>query len=135
MAEAKGEFNVTKWDEHPYEEFESGKLTRADIAADLTGDLAGSGSVVWLMCYRADGTAEYVGYLNVDATLEGRSGGFVISTSGAFDGKLASGPWTIVEGSGRGDLNGVSGVGSFDSPHGGTATYRLSYQLAIGSRG
>ena len=130
MAEAKGEFNVTKWDEETYAELESGKLTRAEIAADLAGDLAGAGSVTWLMCYRADGTAEYIGYLNVDGSLDGRSGGFVVSTSGAFDGEVASGPWTIVEGSGRGELSGIRGSGSFDSPHGGTATYRLTYQVA-----
>jgi hypothetical protein len=130
MAEAKGEFNVTKWDEEAYAELGNGKLTRAEITADLAGDLAGSGSVTWLMCYRADGTADYVGYLNIDATLDDRHGGFVVATSGSFDGKVASGPWTIVDGSGRGDLSGISGSGTFDSPHGGTATYRLTYELA-----
>jgi uncharacterized protein DUF3224 len=130
MAEATGEFNVTKWDEQPYEELENGKLTRAEIAADLAGDLAGTGRVTWLMCYRADGTANCLGYLNVDATVDGRRGGFVVSTTGSFDGKVASGPWTIVEGSGRGELSGIRGSGSFDSPHGGTTTHRLSYELA-----
>ena len=129
MAEATGEFNVTTWDEQPYEELGDGKLTRAEIAAELKGDLAGTGTVTWLMCYRADGTADYLGYLNVEATIDGRSGGFVIATSGTFDGTVASGPWTIVDGSGRGDLSGISGQGTFDSPHGGTATYRLTYHL------
>jgi Protein of unknown function (DUF3224) len=130
MADAKGEFNVTKWDEQTYEELESGKLTRAEIGADLTGDLAGTARVVWLMSYRSDGTAQYVGYLNVNGTLGGRSGGFVVSSSGDFDGELAAGPWTIIDGSGYGELSGITGAGAFHSPHGGTATYRLSYQLA-----
>jgi hypothetical protein len=129
MAEATGEFNVTTWDEQTYEELGDGKLTRAEIAAELKGDLAGTGTVTWLMCYRADGTADYLGYLNVNAAIDGRSGGFVIATSGAFDGKVATGPWTIVEGSGRGELSSISGQGTFDSPHGGTATYRLTYRL------
>ena len=130
MAEATGEFNVTNWDEQPYEELDNGKLTRAEITAELTGDVAGTGKVTWLMCYRADGTADYLGYLSVDVTVGGRRGGFVVSTTGSFDGKVASGPWAIVDGSGRGDLSGITGSGSFDSPHGGTATYRLSYELA-----
>lgn len=130
MNEATGEFNVTNWDEKTYAELESGKLTRAEITAEIAGDLVGTCSVTWLMCYRADGTADYVGYLNVDATLDGRRGGFVVGSSGAFDGKVAAGPWTIVEGSGRGELSGIRGAGTFDSPHGSTATYRLSYELA-----
>lgn len=129
MADAKGQFNVTKWDEEPYADREAGRLTRADITADLAGDIAGSATVVWLMCYRADKTADYVGYVDIDATLDGRSGGFVITSSGTFDGERAAGPWTIVEGSGRGELAGIEGSGSFEAPHGGTATYLLSYRL------
>lgn len=130
MADANGEFNVKKWDEETYAELDGGKLTRAEIAADLAGDLVGTATVTWLMCYRADGTADYVGYLNVDATLDGHAGGFIVSSTGTFDGKVAAGPWTIVEGSGRGELSGISGSGSFDSPHGGTPTFRLGYELA-----
>jgi len=129
MPDAKGEFNVTNWDEETYAELENGRLTRAEITADLTGDVAGTGRVTWLMCYRADGTADYVGYLNVEATVEGRTGGFVIGSSGTFDGKVAAGPWNIVEGSGRGELSGIGGAGSFDSPREGTTTYHLSYDL------
>lgn len=129
MTTAKGEFNVTSWDEDPYAEYDEGKLTRADITAELAGDVSGSGRVTWLMCYRKDGTADYVGLLDVSGTLDGREGGFVVSTSGSFDGQKAAGPWSIVDGSGRGGLTGISGSGAFDSPHGGTTTYELSYEL------
>ena len=129
MSEDRGEFNVTSWDEKTYAELESGKLTRAEITAELKGDIVGTGAVTWLMCYRADGTADYVGYLNVDSTVEGRKGGFVIGSSGTFDGKVAAGPWDIVEGSGRGELSAIAGAGSFESPREGTTTYHLSYDL------
>ena len=129
MAEVTGEFNVKKWDEQPYAELEAGKLTRAEIEADLAGGLTGAGRVVWLMCYRADETAEYLGFVDLEVTLDGRGGGFVVSSSGTFDGERAAGPWTSVEGTGRGSLAGIRGSGSFDAPHGGTATYRLTYEL------
>jgi len=129
MSEVTGEFNVRKWDEQPYAELGAGKLTRAEIEADLVGGLTGAGRVVWLMCYRPDETAEYLGFLNLDVTLQGSRGGFVISSSGTFDGERAAGPWTIVEGTRRGDLAGIRGSGWFDAPHGGTATYGLMYEL------
>ena len=129
MAEASGDFSVTSWDEETYAELEAGKLTRAKVMADFTGDIAGSGRVEWLMCYRGDGTADYVGFQDIEATLDGRRGGFVVTSTGTFDGKVAEGPWTIVEGSGRGDLATIAGSGHFSAPLGGGASYRLDYQL------
>ena len=129
MAEATGDFNVTSWDEETYAELEAGKLTRAMVTADFTGDVVGSGRVEWLMCHRGDGTADDVGFQDIDATLDGRRGGFVIASTGTFDGKVAEGPWTVVEGSGRGDLAGISGSGHFSAPLGGGATFRLDYEL------
>lgn len=130
MAEARGEFKVTGWKEETYAELQAGKLTRAEVTADLAGDLEGSGEVSWLMCYRADATADYVGFLVIEAALNERRGGFVVESSGEFDGTRASGPWTIVTGSGWGELVGISGSGVFDSPRGGTTTYQLAYELA-----
>ncbi|HEX5451351.1 MAG TPA: DUF3224 domain-containing protein [Candidatus Limnocylindrales bacterium] len=129
MAVAQGEFDVTGWEETEFAELETGKLTRADVIATLKGDIDGSGRVSWLMCYRADGTADYVGFLVIEASLDGRTGGFVVRTSGAFDGGKASGPWMIVRDSGFGELVAIEGAGAFDSPHGGTTTYELSYTL------
>ena len=129
MAEASGDFSVTSWDEETYAELEAGKLTRAKVTADFTGDISGSGRVEWLMCYRPDETADYVGFQDIEATLDGRRGGFVVTSTGTFDGKVAEGPWTIVEGSGRGDLAGISGTGHFSAPLGGGASYRLDYRM------
>lgn len=129
MTKARGEFHVTGWDEATYAEVEAGKLTQADVTADLAGDVDGTGKVRWLMCYRADGTADYLGFLDLEATLGGRRGGFVVRTLGVFDGAKAAGPWAIVEGSGRGDLAGIRGTGELDAPLHGTATFELVYEL------
>jgi len=129
MAQATGEFTVTDWKEESYTERESGKLTRATVTAEFSGNIAGSGRIEWLMCYRGDETADYVGFQDIEATLDGRRGGFVVTSTGTFDGKVAEGPWTIVEGSGRGDLAGIFGSGHFSAPLGGGATYRLTYEL------
>ena len=130
MTEARGSFDVTAWNEETYEELDGGgKLTRAVVAQTFTGDVVGEGAVQWLMSYRRDGTAHFVGVQRVRGTLGGRSGSFLMETSGDFDGAEASGSWTVIAGSGTGDLEGLRGTGSFRAPHGSHATFELDVEL------
>jgi hypothetical protein len=130
MAKARGEFKVTGWNEDTYEELDGGaKLTRAEVTQDFTGDIAGDGAVQWLMSYRNDGTARFVGLQRVTGAIGGRSGRFVLETIGEFDGKEASGTWTVVPGSAAGDLGGITGKGSFRAPMGPSAEFELEYEL------
>ena len=129
MNQATGEFNLTGWDEQPYDEYPTGKLTRASVTQAFSGDVEGMGKVEWLMCYRADGTADFVGMQEIHGSLAARQGVFVLTTVGTFDGRLARGTWTIVSGSGRGDLTGIQGEGEFKATHGPTAEFKISYEL------
>jgi hypothetical protein len=36
----------------------------------------------------------------------------------------------VLAGSGRGELAGITGHGTFEAPHGSQASFRLSYELA-----
>jgi Protein of unknown function (DUF3224) len=127
---AEGTFLLTGWDENTYEELEGGaKLTRARISQDFSGDLQGSGTWESTMCYRTDGTADYVGFERIVGTLHGRTGSFVVRADGAFDGTVATSTWTVVEGSGAGELRGLRGVGESAAPHGPNGTYALDYDL------
>ncbi len=130
MKQLTGEFNITGWDEHTYSERDPGKLTRASVTYDCAGGIAGHGSAEWLMCYREDTTADFVGLQTIEGTLDGRSGSFVVSSVGTFDGTQAGGQWTVLAGSGRGGLAGITGDGAFQAPHGSPASFRLSYELA-----
>jgi hypothetical protein len=53
----------------------------------LSGDIDGSGRVEWLMCYREDGAAEYVGMQEIDGAIDGHNGEFVLTAVGSFDGE------------------------------------------------
>src|ERR1700687_2076829 len=65
-AKAAGTFEVTAWDERPYLELADGrKLTRARVTQRFSGDIQGEGSVEWLMFYRQDGAATFVGMQHV----------------------------------------------------------------------
>jgi len=83
MTKLEGSFDVTSWNEETYEELpDGGKLTRAIVEQAFTGDIVGEGAVQWLMSYRGDGTAHFVGLQRVRGTLDGRSGTFLVETSG-----------------------------------------------------
>jgi hypothetical protein len=129
VRESTGEFTVTGMGEETYAQLRPGKLTHANGTQDFSGGIKGTGRVEWLMCYRADKTARYVGMQQINGTLDGRKGSFVLTAAGGFDGKRSKGTWTIVEGSGKGALAGIRGKGRFTAGPGPQATFRLSYDL------
>lgn len=130
MTHAKGSFQLAGWDEDTYADLEGDrKLTQAEVKQNFTGDLKGEGSVRWQMAYRADGTAEWLGMQQIDGTLGGQRGSFVLRSWGTFDGGKASGEWQIVEGSGTGELENLTGTGAMEAPMGDEASYTLDYEL------
>jgi Protein of unknown function (DUF3224) len=127
---ADGTFKVEDWQEEEFGGFgEDRKLARASVRQAISGDIDGTGSVEWLMCYRPDRTADFVGLQHVDGRLEGRAGSFVMRVSGTFDGEEARGELSVVPGSGTGDLAGINGQGEFRAPKGPEARVSLDYDL------
>jgi len=127
---AQAKFEVQSWDESTYEELDGdAKLTRASVGQGFTGDLEGDGSVEWLMCYREDKTADFVGLQRFVGRLGGRSGSFVMQTQGRFDGTEAKGSLDVVERSGTEELAGITGTGAFAAPLGSTASVELDYDF------
>src|SRR3954471_13547277 len=130
MTTAKGQFELASWTEETYQELDNGgKLTRASVTQQFSGDVTGAGAVEWLMCYQPDGTARFVGWQHVDGAVGDTAGAFVLETTGAFNDGKAVGRWTVVPGSGTGGLTGLTGSGHFEAPHGPTAEFRLDYEL------
>jgi hypothetical protein len=125
-----GTFKYTSWDENAYEELSNGRrLTRASVAQALSGDIEGEGSAEWLMCYRPDKTATFVGLQRLTGRVGEREGSFVVESHGSYDGELARGRWTIVPGSGTDELSDIQGEGTWQAPHGPEATFELDYDL------
>jgi hypothetical protein len=130
MAKAKGSFQLASWNEETYDGDEADKMTLAKVEQKFSGDIMGDGAVRWLMAYRPDGTARFVGMQKVDGTFAGRRGTFVLETAGDFDGQMARWNVTVVAGSGTGELNGLEGAGRFGAEHGPEATYELDYKFS-----
>jgi hypothetical protein len=112
-SKATGTFTIKGWDEQPWAEAgDAPKLTNARVTTAYTGDLEGEGSYQLLMVYHGTDAA-YTGYERVAGSLDGRSGSFVLRLDGGFEGGAARTTWTVVEGSGTGDLAGLKGEGGY----------------------
>lgn len=127
---ANARFAIKNWDEKPYSEGQDlPKLTRASVTKSFTGDIEGEGSVEYLMMYRSDGSATFVGLERVVGTIGGKSGSFVLQRSGAFEGGVARESYTVISGSGTGELRGLEGTGTTALGHGTEYTFTLDYDL------
>lgn len=111
-------FKIKSWDEKTYNEIEGApKLTHAKILKEYSGDIEGESTLEYLMMYRQDGTASFVGYERVVGTLGGRSGSFVLHHIGEFQDNIAKVELFVVLGSGTNELSGLRGEGQFSVGH------------------
>lgn len=130
MKTANARFAIRSWEEKPYSEGpDLPKLTRASVAKTLTGDLEGEGQVEYLMMYRSDGSATFVGFERVVGRLGGRSGSFVLQRTGVFEDGQAKESYSVVPGSATGELRGMRGEGRSAVGHGLEHPFTLDYEV------
>lgn len=128
---ANARFLVTNWDEKPYSEAQNQpKHTRASVTKTYTGDIEGEGQVEYLMMYRTDGSAAFVGLERIVGRIGGKTGTFVLQRIGMFESGEAKESYSVIPGSATGDLQGLVGDGSSAVGHGMDHPFTLSYELA-----
>ena len=129
---ANARFSIKSWDEKPYSESKDlPKMTRACVDKTFTGDIDAEGHVEYVMMYRSDGTAAFVGLERITGRLAGRNGSFVLQRAGVFeDGQAKERPDSVVSGSGTGELRGLRGEGISSSVgHAADYPFALNYEL------
>lgn len=129
MLRATGEFKITGGHEDVYSDRSPGRLTRAGGTQEFSGDIDGAGRIQWLMCYRGDRTAEFVGMQEIEGAVGGRRGTFVLTSVGSHDGVHSKGTWTVVPGTGTAELAGIFGTGRWKAGPGPQATFELTYDV------
>jgi hypothetical protein len=129
MTRASGKFTVVGGGEAPVSDLEGVRTTRVEGRQRFEGDLEGDGSVEWVMCYLPDRSAGFAGFQRVEGSLGGRTGSFVMESTGHHDGSASTGGWRILPGSGSGELAGIRGTGRFDAPGGQVVAYELDFTL------
>lgn len=131
MKTAQARFAIKSWDEKPWSEGQDPpKLTRASVAKTFTGDIEGEGQVEYLMMYRNDGSAVFVGLERVVGRIGGKAGTFVLQRVGVFEGGQAKETYSVVPGSATGELAGLVGQGRSAVGHGMEHPFALDYELA-----
>lgn len=127
---ANARFAIKNWDEKSYSEGQDlPRLTRATVTKTFTGDIQGEGEVEYLMMYRSDGSATFVGLERVTGRLRGKTGTFVLQRVGVFESGQAKESYSVIPGSGTGELSGLRGDGSSAVGHGTEHLFTLEYDL------
>jgi hypothetical protein len=93
---ANARFAIKTWDERPYGEGpDQPRLTRASVTKTYTGDIEGEGQVEYLMMYRSDGSATFVGLERVVGRMSGKIGSFVLQRTGIFESGQAKESYSV----------------------------------------
>lgn len=128
---ANARFAIKAWDEKPYSEGQGlPRLTRASVMKTFTGDIEGEGQVEYLMMYRGDGSATFVGLERVVGRIGGKRGTFVLQRIGVFENGQAKESYSVIPDSATGELQGLRGDGSTAVGHGMEHPFSLNYDLA-----
>src|SRR5262245_47500504 len=128
---ANARFAIKSWNEKPYSEGQDlPKLSRASVIKTFTGDIEGEGQVEYLMMYRSDGTATFVGLERIIGRIGDRTGSFVLQRIGVFESGQARESYSVISDSATGDLRGLQGQGSSAVGHGTEHPFVLNYELA-----
>ena len=127
---ANARFAITNWDEKPFSEGQDlPRLTRASVTKTFTGDIEAEGQVEYLMMYRSDGSATFVGLERIVGRIGGKTGTFVLQRIGVFESGQAKESYSVVPGSGTGELRGLQGDGTSAVGHGMEHPFSLNYEL------
>ena len=128
---ANARFAIKSWDEKPYGEGDTlPKLTRASVTKTYTGDIAAEAQVEYLMMYRSDGSAAFVGLERVTGRIAGKAGSFVLQRTGKFEDGQAKESYFVIPGSATGELQGLQGEGTSAVGHGMEHPFTLKYEWA-----
>ena len=127
---ANARFTIKSWDEKPYSEGKDlPKMTRASVDKTFTGDIDGEGHVEYVMMYRSDGTAAFIGLERITGRIAGRNGSFVLQRTGVFEDGQAKESYSVVTGSGTGELRSLRGEGTSSVGHAADYPFALNYEL------
>jgi Protein of unknown function (DUF3224) len=125
---AIGTITFRKYEPSPYDQPAEGPaLVRIHVEEDFSGDIQGTGVVEFLQAQVSGDAASFVGIERVRGSIAGRTGTFVLQDQGTLTGNRVTGRWSVVSGSGTGELAGLRGDGGFTAELGQRADIALDY--------
>ena len=120
----EAEFEIARWEETPFEDGDDAtKLTEALVAKRYIGDITGTSTTKWLLTYRPDKSALFVGVEFITGTIGGIQGGMVLLHDGEYRDGVAAAELRVT--SGTHGLAAVAGTGKFRADPAGSVTLDL----------
>ena len=102
-------------------------LLEIQLTETFSGDIDGEGTGRAIQAARKDGSATFVGLERVRGSIAGRTGTFLLQISGTVVNKEMHAEWSVVPGSGTGQLTGLHGDGGFKAQLGQHGSIWLDY--------
>ena len=122
-------FDITTWDEQPWDERDGIRLSRTRVVKAFRGEIEGESTAELLMAVAGEDSAAYVGVERVAGRVNGREGSFVyLHTATAARGSQSA-SWPVLADSGTGELVGISGQVRIDNLPEGGHVFTLDYDL------
>jgi Protein of unknown function (DUF3224) len=126
---ATASFDITTWDEQPWDERDGIRLSRTRVVKVFRGEIEGESTAELLMAIAGEDSAAYVGVERFSGRVNGREGSFVyLHTATAVAGRQSA-SWPVLAGSGAGELAGISGQLRIDNLPEGGHVVTLDYEL------
>jgi hypothetical protein len=127
---AEGTFELDAFEpEKPYDEHLDTKIARVHVEKTFSGDLTGTSTAELITVTTGDVPRAYVAIERFEGTLDGRTGGFVLQHNAGGENGSPWLSWKITEGSGTGDLEGITGEGQIVIGPDGSHSYTLDYAV------
>jgi Protein of unknown function (DUF3224) len=127
---ATASFDITTWDEQPYDERDGVRLSRTRVVKVFRGEVEGESTAELLMAVAGEDSAAYVGVERVTGRVNGRNGSFIYLHTATAAGGTQSASWAVVAGSGTGELAGISGQVRIDNLPDAGHVFTLDYDLS-----
>lgn len=125
---ATGRFNLDAWEEEAVDAVEDFVLARVRVGKTFHGDAEATSSTELVIAKKGEAGVAYGGLERFTGSLHGKQGTFVLhhDASRSADGGWFR--WSIVPGSGAGELTGIRGEGTV-VPHDDSYSYTFDYDL------
>lgn len=111
----------------PYDQGTGPALAVIAIEETFTGDIEAQSTVRALEVRRGDHSASLVSLQRVHGKLHGREGSFVLQGEETVEDGRIEATWSVVPGSGTGELSGLRGEGGFEGTFGTGSEGTLDY--------
>ncbi|MER6999434.1 DUF3224 domain-containing protein [Streptomyces sp. NPDC000410] len=131
-ARTTGHFTFANWEERTISPSgASMKLAHTSVTNTFAGGIEAATTCAYTTVYLTDKTGTFSGMEVLVGSLDGREGAFAVEERGSFDADgTAHCTFEVVPGSGRGELTGLRGTGSFTVRHGeASVPYTFDYDL------